>query len=83
MQAEVSDWSKGTILLHSFVSSFPLTADGSFNFLEVHWLESESRDGAVQISESFPLQHIKLLPPFDAEDVFDCTPTTVFNSSFF
>ena len=63
------------------MSSFPLTVDGSFNFLEVHWQESESSDGAVQVTEVIHLEYIKPLPPFvvlDAEDAFDFAPTSIF-----
>ena len=62
---------------------FPLTEDG-LNLLEVHWLESESSDGAVQVSEVIHLD-IKSLPPFvvNAEDAFDFAPTSIFNRTFF
>jgi len=59
--------------------------DEGLNFLEVHWLESESSDGAVQISEVIHLEYFKPLPPFvvlDAEDAFDFAPTSIFNRTF-
>ena len=46
-----------------------------------HWLESESSDGAVQVTEVIHLEYIKPLPPFvvlDAEDAFDFAPTSIF-----
>ena len=55
--------------------------EDGLNFLEVHWLESESSDGAVQVSEVIHLEYIKPLPPFvilDAEDAFDFAPTSIF-----
>ena len=64
---------------------FPPTED-RLNFLEVRWLESESSDGTVQVSEVINLEYINPLPPFvvlDAEDVFDCAPTSIFNRTFF
>ena len=51
------------------------------NLLELHWLESESSDGAVQVTEVIHLEYIKPLPPFvvlDAEDAFDFAPTSIF-----
>ena len=56
--------------------------EDGLNFLEVHWLESESSDGAVQVSEVIHLEYIKPLPPFvilDTEDAFDFAPTSIFN----
>ena len=47
----------------------------------MHWLESESSDGAVQVTEVIHLEYIKPLPPFvvlDAEDAFDFAPTSIF-----
>ena len=41
----------------------------------MHWLESESSDGAVQVTEVIHLEYIKLLPQFVVlvvEDAFDC-----------
>ena len=55
--------------------------EDGLNFLEVHWLESESSDGAVQVTEVIHLEYIKPLPPFvvlDAEDAFDFAPTSIF-----
>ena len=46
---------------------FPLTED-RLNFLEVCWLESESSDGTVQVSEVIHLEYIKPLPPFGVRD---------------
>ena len=42
----------------------------------MHWQESESSDGAVQVTEVIHLEYIK--PLVDAEDAFDFAPTSIF-----
>ena len=52
----------------------------------MHWLESESSDGAVHVTEVIHLEYIKPLAPsvvLDAEDVFDFAPTSIFFRIYF